>query len=69
MNPLAGIRVKITKKQEIYKHIHTHTHTHTHTQTHTHNIVQNNLLSGCFCTSIFHKKMQHIETKERARNT
>ena len=61
MNPLAGIRVKITKKQEIYKHIHTHTHTH--------NIVQNNLLSGCFCTSIFHKKMQHIETKERARNT
>ena len=63
MNPLAGIRVKITKKQEIYKHIHTHTHTHTH------NIVQNNLLSGCFCTSIFHKKMQHIETKERARNT
>ena len=33
MNPLAGIRVKIPIKQEIYKHTHTHTHAHTHTQT------------------------------------
>ena len=31
MNPLAGIRIKITIKQEIYKNTHTHTHTHTHT--------------------------------------
>ena len=25
MNPSAGIRIKITTKQEIYKHTHTHT--------------------------------------------
>ena len=50
MNPLAGIRVKIPIKQEIYKHTHTHTHTHTN------NIVQGNFLSGYFGTCIFHKK-------------
>ena len=58
MNPLAGIRVKIPIKQEIYKHTHTHTHTHTN------NIVQGNFLSGYFGTCIFHKKMQHIDERK-----
>ena len=60
MNILAGIHVKITIKQEIYKH--THIHTHTHTQ----NVVQNNFLSGCFCTCIYSlKKCNYRQKKEK----
>ena len=54
LNPLAGIRIKITIKQEIYKH--THTHTHTHTQN---NNVQNNsfFLVAASVLAFFTKKM------------
>ena len=48
MNPLAGIRVEITIRQEIYKD------THAHTQTILSKAI---FLSGCFFTCIFHKKI------------
>ena len=56
MNPLAGIRIKIAIKQEIYKH----------TPTQKNNNVQNSsFFSVCFCTCIFHKKVTIDERKSK----
>ena len=53
MNPLAGILVKITIKQETYKH------------TDTHKILPKTIfLSGCFRTCIFHKKIVTIDERK-----
>ena len=59
MNLLAGIRIKITIKQEIYKHTHTHTHTSNNVQNNSFFVVTGSVLA------FFIKKVTIEERKSK----